>query len=428
MVDEELRRLPAHYRTPLVLCYLEGKSRQEAAAVLGCSEGAVKGKLERGRELLRARLLRRGVAAVPAALAALEQPAGAVPAAWMAAVRAAIAAEHPTGAAAALADGLLRAMRAAKMKMAAGLLLLGVLGLGLGMAALPAEAPQKDRRCEPPPTGAIAFAGFARKGQLVTARQCFSVYCATCHAEPITPLRNPPLVQADAALALAPDGRSVALGNRDGTVSVWELASGGRRVTLRSGTDRPLTALAFAPDGKVLAGGQDRYVHFWDVATGRELETRQGPSLDLADASLDLLSAALSPDGRKVLSASRASAALAWDVIGLRPEPRTIPLEERELAACWDDLRGEAGRAWKAMNRLETAPRQAVALLNEHLRPAAPVDAKPPPEDLRTLRCLEILEQIPTAEARALLEGLAGGGAEAIPTRQPRGAGLQPAG
>src|SRR5207248_4076709 len=61
-IDDELTALPARLRDPLVLCYLEGRTRDEAAAALGCSLAMLKRRLERGRNLLRDRLTRRGVA------------------------------------------------------------------------------------------------------------------------------------------------------------------------------------------------------------------------------------------------------------------------------------------------------------------------------------------------------------------------------
>jgi HlyD family secretion protein len=61
LLREEVGRLPVIYRLPVVLCYLEGKSCQEAAAQLSCPIGTIKGRLSRARQTLRDRLSRRGV-------------------------------------------------------------------------------------------------------------------------------------------------------------------------------------------------------------------------------------------------------------------------------------------------------------------------------------------------------------------------------
>jgi RNA polymerase sigma factor (sigma-70 family) len=61
VLDEELRRLPKKYRSSLILCCLEGKTRDEAARILTVPLSTVVSRLERGRELLRSRLARRGV-------------------------------------------------------------------------------------------------------------------------------------------------------------------------------------------------------------------------------------------------------------------------------------------------------------------------------------------------------------------------------
>jgi hypothetical protein len=62
VLHDEVRRLPAKYRLPVILSYLEGKTNVEVAEILQWPVGTVKGRLSRGRALIRSRLARRGMA------------------------------------------------------------------------------------------------------------------------------------------------------------------------------------------------------------------------------------------------------------------------------------------------------------------------------------------------------------------------------
>jgi RNA polymerase sigma factor (sigma-70 family) len=147
LLDEELARLPERFRRPLILCYLEGRTRDEAAEELGWSLSTFRGRLERGRERLRRRLERRGLTLSAALLATL-------------AARHADAALATTltasAKAAALATEVMRTMFLAKVKSTA-LWCVAVLFLSVAVGApmyryVAAQSGASTQTAEPPKT------------------------------------------------------------------------------------------------------------------------------------------------------------------------------------------------------------------------------------------------------------------------------------
>jgi RNA polymerase sigma factor (sigma-70 family) len=159
---EEINRLPAKYRAPIIACYYESRTHEEAADQLGWPRGTVAGRLSRAREMLRRRLMRRGVALTASALAATMTVPSA-PAALAELVEATIrttklfAANGPLSPViAALAEGVLRTMFWTRVKIVMAVLLIAGLG-GAGATFLSAPTSQAE-----PPGGSDQRDGEAR--------------------------------------------------------------------------------------------------------------------------------------------------------------------------------------------------------------------------------------------------------------------------
>jgi RNA polymerase sigma factor (sigma-70 family) len=140
VLDEELHRLPEKHRGPLVLCYLEGKTNEEAARELGCPAGSMSWRLGQARDLLRTQLARRGVVLSTGLLVPVlaDKAAAAVPATLIATtLQGAVQFAGKSTAAGvaasvtALAEGMLRDMFVRKVKITVALLLtLAVVAVG----------------------------------------------------------------------------------------------------------------------------------------------------------------------------------------------------------------------------------------------------------------------------------------------------------
>jgi C-terminal peptidase prc len=174
LLDEELHRLPTKFRAPLLLCYLQGRTSDQAAEELGWSLRTLQRRLAQGRELLRSRLTRRGVTLSAVLLLAILTQGGAaaaLPSALIAATTNAavqFAAGVAGGAAKGtlLAQGFLKGLTMTRWKLATALALVlaATTGGGLivhytavaGAPAITMDQPATQKQDELPPENKVA--------------------------------------------------------------------------------------------------------------------------------------------------------------------------------------------------------------------------------------------------------------------------------
>lgn len=170
VLDEELRRLPARYREPLVLCALEGLSRDEAAAHLGVPPATLKTRLERGRRALEAALTRRGVGLGVLALAVVT-PAAASQLQLLDSIRMAVSGSPPAAVLTLAKEASVISFRTA---LAAGMIAVAAAGVGLGWSATgPAaevDAPPAVPVSTAPVAQPVAAADAALQAEVTAAR------------------------------------------------------------------------------------------------------------------------------------------------------------------------------------------------------------------------------------------------------------------
>jgi RNA polymerase sigma factor (sigma-70 family) len=188
----------------------------------------------------------------------------------------------------------------------------------------------------------------------------------------------------------APDGRSIAQDMDDGTVALWEVATGKeRRRYGQQPNQRPRDPLPGAPpgfaaplpwtdpvllaisrDGRLLAHGRGKEVLVWDVATGKELGRLNGHNGAV-------FAGVFAPDGKTLASAGADTTVLVWETTAFTAGAGAVPdltVESREAA--WSALAGpDAAKAFDAIVAL-AASHQEAQFLSERLKPAAAADAE----------------------------------------------------
>jgi hypothetical protein len=175
---------------------------------------------------------------------------------------------------------------------------------------------------------------------------------------------------------------AVASGEQD--LSIHEVATGRKRLTLPTKGKGWVRCVAFSADGAFLAAGVGDVVYRWGVWSGQEVGRfagHRGP----------VRSVTFTSTGKALLSGSTDTTVLVWDLCKVRrPIATAPPLVDRTAGSLWEALGdADAAKAYEAMRALAAKPARAVALLRGRLRPVAALDAQRREEVQRLIRGLD---------------------------------------
>ena len=290
-LDEELQRLPERLRSPLLLCYLSGLSRDEAAKQLGWSLGTLKRRLEQGRKALRIRLEKRDIASVGLALTVLT-PESLQAAVSLSLRDSSLSLIFSTGAVVPATISTLVLSSAATMKglaMKSILVSLAAITVGVGIYAGTSKT-DPPRKAE----GEKEDVKPVQEKKSVQLDDPLSPGCTlrfgTSRFRPGIPVSTL-AVSADGKLAVAVDN-----GHYLGSTRVFDLVSG-RALYALGQFATWIEAAAISPDRRSIVTKQDLSLHIYDAASGKELRTIELPRANPRSANEWV---AFAPDGKAV--------------------------------------------------------------------------------------------------------------------------------